>query len=134
MTHQVGLFNCTDGYLCWLFIQGWLAAPLTYLLPCFDFRLVPRDSNPGWGDWRRSFVVCWVGFFLWFGLWAIFKSVRFAFLATGLDAVQRLEPKKKLSLCVMDLYGSCHELACRSSLFELWVWVFSAVFVCCFAG
>ena len=29
-----------------------------------------------------------------FGLWAIFMSVCFAFHATGLDAVQRLEPKK----------------------------------------
>ena len=49
------------------FIQGWLAAPLTYLLPWSVFRLVRRDSNPGWGDWRRSFWFGY-GFVLWFVL------------------------------------------------------------------
>ena len=85
--------DCTVGHLVWIFIQGWLAAPLTYSLLWFVGRRVLRDSNPGWGDWRRSFGFL-VVFLLCFGLWAIFKSVRFAFLATGLDAVQRLEQKK----------------------------------------
>ena len=50
----------------------------------------------GWGDWRRSFVLFGLFFLLCFESWAIFKSVRFAFLATGLDAVQRLEQKNRV--------------------------------------
>ena len=47
-------------------------------------------TNPGWGDWRRS-----LGLLLFLGLFmGKLKLVRFAFLATGLDAVQRLEQKK----------------------------------------
>ena len=87
---------CTVGHLVWHFIQGWLAAPLTYLLLFFVGRSFPRDSNPGWGDWRRSLFVFWVCCGFCFVLLAIFKSVRFAFHATGLDAVQRLEQKKGL--------------------------------------
>ena len=94
VTHLVCFFACTVGHLVWLFIQGWLAAPLTLFLLWSVGRLVPRDSNPGWGDWRRSFLVFWVRCGFWFLFWAISKSVRFAFHATGLDAVQRMEQKK----------------------------------------
>ena len=53
-----------------------------------------RDSNPGWGDWRRSVVVVWaVLFVLFLFLGNIYVSA-FACHATGLDAVQRLEQKK----------------------------------------
>ena len=79
------------------FLVGFLfragVPPADFLIALVCFSLVPRDSNPGWGDWRRSSgflglcLVC-------LDSWTIFKSVRFAFLATRLDAVQRLEQKK----------------------------------------
>ena len=54
---RFAFFDCTVGHLVWLLFQGWLAAPLTYLLPFFVLSFDPRDSNPGWGDCRRSLVV-----------------------------------------------------------------------------
>ena len=50
-------------------------------------------SNPGWGDWSRSFGG-WGG--LCFCFWCCGQVIVSAFAcnATGLDAVQRLEQKK----------------------------------------
>ena len=90
MTHLVCPFACTAGHFVRLFIQGWLAAPLTSFICSVFVRLVPRDSNPGWGDWRRSF-----GLFLFVGF--VYEQIEVSaivFLATGLDAVQRLEQKQ----------------------------------------
>ena len=65
------------------FTQGWLVAPLTFLLPALVGRSFPRDSNPGWGDWRRSLLVWRVccGF-----LWVFFEQffIQCALLVTGL--------------------------------------------------
>ena len=54
---------------------------------------VSRDSNPGWGDWRRS-LCGWVCFVVCFVFSGNYESMIFACHATGLDAVQRLEQKK----------------------------------------
>ena len=44
---------------CWIAVAPRVTDYWTWLhrlyLPCFAVRLAPRDSNPGWGDWRRSF-------------------------------------------------------------------------------
>ena len=55
------------------------------------------SRGPGRGDCRCSFVVCWIRCLFWLGLWAIFMSVRFAFLRTALDAVLRLEKETSSS-------------------------------------
>ena len=55
--------------------------------------LCPRASNPGWGDWSRSFCVCGV-FCCFFLLYGQVNVSAFACNATGLDAVQRWEQKK----------------------------------------
>ena len=52
-------------------------------LPSSVCRLVLKNSNPSWGDWRRSFGFL-VVFLLYFGWRAIFKSVGFAFSRNGL--------------------------------------------------
>ena len=77
-----------------MIIQGWLAAPLILTCPLVCFLLCPRDSNPGWGDWSRSF--CGWGVFCCFFLFGggQVNVSAFACNATGLDAVQRLEQKK----------------------------------------
>ena len=66
VAHQVCFLICTVGHLFWHFIQGWLAAPLSFLLPFLGGRSSPRDSNPGCGDWRRSLLVLRVCLFLLF--------------------------------------------------------------------
>ena len=90
VTHLVCFFVCHRWTCLLAFYSGLACCPADFShLPCFAGRLVPRDSNPGWGDWRRSF-----GLFLFLGLFlGKLKSVRFACLATGLDAVQRLEQR-----------------------------------------
>ena len=77
--------------------SGLACRPADILIALFGVSLCPRDSNPGWGDWRRSFGG-WGCFCLGLCFWAIFMSVCFACHATGLDAVQRLEQKEKLRL------------------------------------
>ena len=73
---------------------GLACRPTDLLIALFCWSLLSGDSNPGWGDWRRSLLLVWACCGFCFGPWAIFKSVCFAFHATGLDAVQRLEQKK----------------------------------------
>ena len=77
------------------FYLGLACRPADLFIAWFFRRRFPRDSNPGWRDWRRSFLVFWV----WCGFclvsWATLKSVCFAFYATGLDAMQRLEQKNE---------------------------------------
>ena len=82
------------------------------------FFLCPRDSNPGWGDWSRSFCG-WGGFCFCFLLVGQVNVSAFACNATGLDAVQRLEQKKAsgdkngadmahcgTSLSIVNMFGS----------------------------
>ena len=81
--------------------QGWLAAPLTWFIAFVCFAASPRDSNPGWGIG----VACvWV-FCLLFCVFCLvmgncYVSV-IACLATGLDAVQRLEQKKVIVIVIV---------------------------------
>ena len=91
MTHLVCLFACTAGHFVRLFMQGWLAAPLTsFICPVLLFALSRGTPILAEGIAVARSVCFWLlGFFL-----GKLKSVRFAFLATGLDAVQRLEQKK----------------------------------------
>ena len=86
-------FDMYSWTLILAFYLGWLAAPLTHILFGFVVAFFPRDSNPGWGDWRRS-RCGWVGFCFWFSFSSKCESAIFACHATGLDAVQRLEQKK----------------------------------------
>ena len=76
-------------------MQGWLAAPLTsFICPVLLFALSRGTPILAEGIAVARSVCFWLlGFFL-----GKLKSVRFAFLATGLDAVQRLEQKKSRSI------------------------------------
>ena len=88
----IGLYSLTR---ISAFLQGYIAAPLTFYCSFWWVASLSRDSNPGWGDWRRS--LCGLGLVVFFVLFlGNFKSVRFACHATGLDAVQRLEQKKEV--------------------------------------
>ena len=75
--------------------SGLACPPADLLIARFCCRSFSRDSNPGWGDWRRS-LCGWVRFVVCLVFLSNFESVIFACHATGLDAVQRLEQKKIL--------------------------------------
>ena len=86
------------------FYSGLACRPADINLP-FGVFLCPRDSNPGWGDWSRSFL--WQESFCCFFLFdgGQVNVSAFACNATGLDAVQRLE-QKKVSLIDEQCFGN----------------------------
>ena len=67
---------CTEGHSYLAFYSGLACRLADLLFALFRWSLFPEGLQ---------------------FLWAIFKSVSFAFHATGLDAVQRLEQKKIVS-------------------------------------
>ena len=61
VTRRVRLFVCTVGHFVWLFFEGWLAAPLTSLLPWLV--CLVSEGLQSWLGGLAS-LVWWLGLFL----------------------------------------------------------------------
>ena len=77
------------------FYSGLACRPADTNLPNGD-SLCPRDSNPGWGDWRRS--ICGWGGFLLFGRLGKIVSVLLLVTRLGLMPCSAWSKKKSGSV------------------------------------
>ena len=62
VVHQVGFFDFVQMDILIGHVLGLACRPADLLIALVCWSPLPRDSNPSWGDWGRSFLVVWVSF------------------------------------------------------------------------
>ena len=62
VVHQFGSFFLVQTNILIGHFLGLACRPTDILIALFPWSLLSRDSNPGWGDWRRS--LWWFGLFV----------------------------------------------------------------------